>query len=115
MVIKRKSLEHIECTPGVLRDLVLYHDSKWLQSMRSRFVPANGSESIRNSVLAGRTGTRTNDSKPQHRWDAGIEFARAYLQSRGIALGNKNAISVSSRIREAVSFVHQPFFSGRTS
>ena len=35
MVIKRKSLEHIECTPGVLRDLVLYHDSKWLQSMRS--------------------------------------------------------------------------------
>ena len=31
MVIKRKSFEHIECTPGVLRDLVLYHDSKWLQ------------------------------------------------------------------------------------
>ena len=105
--------EHVERSPGVLKDLLLYHSSNWLQSMRSRLVPANGSESIRNSVLAGRTGTRNNDGKPQPRWNAGIELARAYLQSRGICQRNSNAISVSSRIREAVTYIRDQFFSGR--
>ena len=105
--------EHVERSPGVLRDLLLYHNSNWLQSMRSRFVPANGADGTRNSVLAGRTGTRTDDGKPQPRWEAGIELARAYVQSRGTCQRNKNAISVSSRIREAVSYIKEQFFSGR--
>ena len=96
-------------TTGVLKSLLLYHNSDWLQAQRSRFVPESGSACTRNSVLAGRTGTRANGGKPQQRWDDVIRLARAYLKSRRGALVNSNALSVSSRIRNAIAEIYEFF------
>ena len=94
---------------GVLKKLLLFHNSDWLQAQRSRFVPESGSANTRNSVLAGRTGTRANAGKPLQRWDDGICLARAFLRSRREALSNSHALSVSSRIRNAVSEIYKFF------
>ena len=95
----------------MLKDLLLHQNSDWLQARSSAFVPAKGSADTRNSLLAGRTGTRSNGGRPQQRWDAGVCLARHFLQSRGISLKGNNALSVSSRIRNAVAAV-QEFFNG---
>ena len=81
----------------------------WLQAQRSQFVPAWGSVSTRNSVLAGRTGTRANGGRPQQRWDAGICLAQAFLRSRRGSLANSHALSVSSRIRNAIREIYEFF------
>ena len=94
---------------GVLNKLLLYHNSDWLQAQRSQFVPAWGSVSTRNSVLAGRTGTRANGGRPQQRWDAGICLAQAFLRSRRGSLANSHALSVSSRIRNAIREIYEFF------
>ena len=104
--------EHVMRASGVLKDLLLSRNSDWLQAQRSRFVAERGSASSRNSVLAGRTGTRANGGKPQQRWEAGICLARAFLRSRQVSRCNTNALSVSSRIRNAVSEVYQFFNAG---
>ena len=90
---------------GVMKDLLLIRNSDWLQARRSRFVPQSDSATDRNSLLAGRTGTRANGGKPQQRWDAGISLARSFLRSRSGSLCSNNALSVSTRIRNAVSEV----------
>ena len=89
--------------------LLLFHNSAWLQAQRSQFVPAWGSASTRNSVLAGRTGTRANGGRPQQRWDAGICLAQAFLRSRRGSLANSHALSVSSRIRNAIREIYEFF------
>ena len=88
-------------TPGILRDLVMYKNSVWLQEQRSAFVPASGSGSTRNSIVAGRTGTRCNIGRPQPRWEAGIALARSFLAGRGHHMRGRNSLSVGSRIRSA--------------
>ena len=101
--------EHLHRDRGVLNKLLLYHNSDWLQAQRSQFVPAWGSVSTRNSVLAGRTGTRANGGRPQQRWDAGICLAQAFLRSRRGSLANSHALSVSSRIRNAIREIYEFF------
>ena len=103
--------EHVGRSRGVLKDLLQWKDSGWLQMQRSRFVSSNGSAYSRNSLTAGRTGTRARGRKPQPRWEAGVSLARAYLDSRGISQRGANAITVSSRIREAARAVRR-FFVG---
>ena len=101
--------EHVMRHEGVLKKLLLFHNSDWLQAQRSRFVPESGSATTRNSVLAGRTGTRAHARKPQPRWDEGIRLAQAFLGSRRGALNSGHALSVSSRIRNAINDVYQFF------
>ena len=103
--------DHVMRHPGALRNLLLTQNFDWLHAQRSRFVPADGSASTRNSLLAGRTGTRAIGGKPQVRWDAGIALARSFLNSRSDTLIGSNALSVSSRIRAAVAEISQ-FFIG---
>ena len=103
--------EHVDRSHGILKDLLQFKNSTWLVHQRSRFVSSRGDASSRNTLIAGRTGTRTLGRKPQPRWEAGVLLARAYLNSRGISLNGSNAISVTSRIREAVRSVTQ-FFTG---
>ena len=95
--------------PGALRNLLLTRNFEWLQAQRSRFVPADGSASTRNSLLAGRTGTWAIGGKPEFRWDSAIALARSLLNSRNHALIGSNALSVSSRIRAAVAEISQLF------
>ena len=101
--------EHVMRHPGILKDLLLWHNSDWLQAMRAHFVAQNGSEYTRNSFLAGRTGTRADGGRPQPRWDEGITLARAFLNSRSQSINGSNALSVTSRIREAVSQIYEFF------
>ena len=60
-----------------------------------------GSASSRNSLQAGRTGTRLNIGRPQPRWEAGVDLARSFLAGRGHHLRGGNSLSVGSRIRSA--------------
>ena len=106
--------EHIQRHPGVMRDLLMWHDSHWLQAQRSRFVAADGSATTRNSLIAGRTGTRASGGRPQPRWEEGIGLSKSLLNTRGITLNGSNALSISSRIREAVSQVYQFFTPANT-
>ena len=101
--------EHVLRGGGVLSDLVSWQNSDWLQSRRAAFVAQNGSASSRNSLFAGRTGTRCNIGRPQVRWDTGIALARGFLDSRWGALVGRNTLSVSSRIRNAVAAVSEFF------
>ena len=78
--------------------LLEYNNNSWLMLQRSRWVPTDG-DNIRNSIFAGRTGTRCNIGRPQVRWEAGVTLARELIQSRGIASRGGNAISIGTRIR----------------
>ena len=100
--------EHILRGGGVLRDLVMWKNSSWLEFQRSAWVTAGFSTS-RNSLTAGRTGTRCNIGRPQPRWEAGIALARSFLDTRQNALQGGNALSVGSRIRAAVQLVSEFF------
>ena len=88
-----------------MRNLLLVRNSDWLQAQRSQFVASNGSAARRNSLTAGRTGTRLNIGKPQARWDAGISLARVVLGSRSDSLSGSHSLSIGSRIRNAVAYV----------
>ena len=52
--------------------LLDHHNSVWLMHQRSQFV---SELSIRNSALAGRTGTRLNIGRPRVRWSDGLSVA----------------------------------------
>ena len=67
--------------------------------MRSAFVTELGT---RNSVLAGRTGTRLNIGRPQVRWCDGLCIAKHVLEGRQESQKGRNALSISVRIREAL-------------
>ena len=101
--------EHNMRAPSVLRDLVLYRDANWLQSQRWHYVVASGAAAIRNTIFAGRTGTRANIGRPQMRWEAGIALARSFLEGRRISVCGKNSLSVGSRIRNAAILLAEAF------
>ena len=63
------------------------------------FVTEHGT---RNSVLAGRTGTRLIIGRPQVRWCDGLGVAKHVLEGRQESLKGSNALSISVRIREAL-------------
>ena len=63
--------------------------------------------SSRNSMLAGRTGTRCNEGRPQVRWEHGISLAREVLNGRNTTQKGGNAMSISSRIKNALKSIAQ--------
>ena len=80
--------------------LLQYRDSVWLLHQRSQYV---SEFSIRNSVFAGRTGTRLNIGRPQVRWSDGLDVARSLCEIRSESVKGSNALSIGTRIREALS------------
>ena len=68
---------------------------------RAKWVSSNSID-CRNSCLAGRTGTRLNVGRPQPRWQEGIALAEEVLHNRNIALKGQNALTIGSRIRDAL-------------
>ena len=52
----------------------------------------------RNSVIAGRTGTRLNIGRPQVRWVNGVGIAKHVLEGRQQSIRGNNALSISVRI-----------------
>ena len=81
--------------------LIDYNNSDWLMHMRSFWVPSHG-DSSGYSLTGGRTGTRCSNGRPQPRWEEGITLAKAVVQSREMSNKGSNALSVGTRIREAL-------------
>ena len=82
--------------------LLRHRNEEWLVHQRAKWVPEN-STSQRVSVVAGRTDTRCNIGRPQVRWEAGVELAEQYLRSRTEAIRGGNALTVGTRIRQALA------------
>ena len=79
--------------------LIKMHDSTWLMHARSQWI---GEFSIRNSMFAGRTGTRLNIGRPQIRWQDGLKVAHSVLDSRDLSIKGSNSLSIAKRIRESL-------------
>ena len=92
--LKRAQNYHHPCNA-----LINAHGNSWLQSMRSVFVTEN---STKNSVLAGRSGTRLNIGRPQVRWSDGFDVAKLVVEGRQVSLVGGNSLSISNRIRDAL-------------
>ena len=84
--------------------LLEHHNSVWLMNQRSQFV---SEFSIRNSVFAGRTGTRLNVGHPQVRWSDGLSVAASVCEGRSESQRGANSLSIATRIREAVSALRE--------
>ena len=101
--------DHVMRHDCIMKSLVQHKNSAWLQTQRSYFVSSNGSTSTRNSLLAGRTGTRADGGRPQPRWESGISLARSLLQTRDVSARGNNSLSIGSRIRQAALLVAEFF------
>jgi len=93
-LMRASAYEH-PCT-----QLLRLHDSTWLMFKRALWV---SQYDTRNSVLAGRTGTRLNIGRPQVRWLDGVRVATSVCESRSVSKKGGNALSISSRIRESLN------------
>ena len=82
--------------------LITWHDSQWLLHQRSQWVAENSTDP-RNSLVAGRTGTRLNNGRPQTRWEERLVVAKAVLEGRSLAERGSNALSIGTIVREAVT------------
>ena len=85
--------------------LLDHHNSVWLMHQRSHFV---SERSFRNSVFAGRTGTRLNIGRPQVRWSDGLSVAASVCEGRAETQRGANSLSIATRIREALSVLREP-------
>ena len=92
-----------------------YYGSSRLLRMRSVWVASQNQEfsNVRNSLHAGRPGTRNNIRRPQVRWSEGVVLAKQVLQSRTIAQRGSNSITIGTITREAVqrsrAFIEEQF------
>ena len=97
---------------GCKYSCINYHNSDWLLHKRSEWVVSNGSNSSRNSVWAGRTGTILSIGWPQPRWEEVVALVRSVLPSRDAALRGNRPLGIVSRIKNAMSTLPE-FFSGQ--
>ena len=86
--------------------IMINKNQHWLQMQRVQWVYSNGSSS-RNTMLAGRTGTRCNIGRPQVRWDSGVELAQEVLKSKRLTQKGGKVMSISSRIKNALVAITQ--------
>ena len=100
--------DHIMRHPGIMKNLLLLRNVDWLRTQRSAFAPSFISESSRNSIEAGRIGTRLNVGGPQPPWEEGVALVKSLLDSRSVAQSG-HALSVGSRIREAAAALARLF------
>ena len=95
--VKRGLIHNHTCA-----QILAYKDSQWILHRRSEWVPENSGSNSRNSILAGRTGTRLNIGRPQQRWDQGVLLAKTVLEGRTMNLNQKNALTIGTQIRNAL-------------
>ena len=86
------------CSP-----LILFHNNSWLESRRAAFVNSQ------NSLLSDRPGTRLNIGRPQTRWAAGIDKAKAAVDARQAHRRGSNALTLGTRLREAIPQIRARF------
>ena len=72
---------------------------------RSHFV---SERSFRNSIFAGRTGTRLIIGRPQVRWCHGLSVASSVCEGRSESQRGANSLSIATRIRDALSALRGP-------
>ena len=61
-----------------------------------------GIDDIRNSLIAGRSGTKLNIGRPQQRWEQGVALARQCLAERTAHTIGNNSLSIGSIVRGAI-------------
>ncbi len=100
-------LKRSDCRGDVLSMLVSYRGAEWLRSQRSHFVSSNSEPwaASRNSIFAGRTGTRVVHTRPQARFHDGFEIARALLGQHHAQLNSNNALSLYCVFDRAMSVI----------
>jgi len=70
--------------PHICNNLLDSHGSEWLAMQRSVGVTSKPrTPNPRNSVWAGRTGTRLNIGRPQVRWKDGVSYAKSMCAFTG--------------------------------
>ena len=72
----------------------------WLRSRRQIYVAENENGYARNSLHAGRTGTRLNIGRPQTRWSEGALFAKRILEISSASRRNNNARTIGTMYSE---------------
>jgi len=80
-------------------NILTFHNNEWLQMQRSLYT---GIDDIRNSLIAGRSGTRLNIGRPQQRWEQGVALARQCLAERTAHTIGNNSLSIGSIVRSAI-------------
>ena len=78
--------------------VLIYHNEHWLIQQRANFATDG-----RNTLLAGRTGTRLNIGRPQTRWETGHATAVQMLGHRTTNDRSSNMLSVGTIFREVVT------------
>ena len=56
----------------------------------------------RNTLSAGRTGTRLNIGRPQTRWSDGISLAKLCIAERDTHFKGKHSLSIGNIVRNAM-------------
>ena len=79
--------------------LLTHKNQEWLLQQRALFVNSQ------NSLVAGRTGSRLNNGKPQPRWSEGSDLACSILDLSRSGSGSSQNVSISTRIRDAVQSI----------
>ena len=98
--------------PHIINNLLDFHGQDWLVQQRSPWVVSNSRfENPRNSVWAGRTGTRLNIGRPQTRWVDGVTNAKV-IESLNATGDPGHAITVGTLyspahglVRSAVAYL----------
>ena len=78
-----------------VKKLLEFRDADWLREQRARWVPVS-CLAPRNSVHAGRTGTRSLGGRPQVRWVEGVEIAACVLQKSTKPAKGNNSLTIGS-------------------
>ena len=95
-IMRGAEYNHICCR------ILNHHDNNWLLSLRSMWVGGREGGNSRNSLFAGRTGTRLNVGRPQVRWEDGVRNAEAVIEANPIALHGRSVRTIGTIIHEAM-------------
>ena len=92
-------------SPHICNNLLDFHSSKWLVMQRSAWVSSNArTHNPRNSLWAGRTGTRLNIGRPQVRWKDGVSYAKSMCEQPSLGVFG-HALTVCNLYRRAQGLV----------
>ena len=102
-----KHLDRAVARESVLGRLLRWHGAEWLRGERANYVSSDSRDytNVRNSVFAGRTGTRAVSTRPQVRWDDGLELAIAVREQDRRQRNSSHSLSMYSVFARAVSYV----------
>ncbi len=101
-----------------LAKLWTWHDQRWLQEQRSRFVAstsmfaANVLNNPRNNIWAGNTGTRARALRPQPRFCESLNLAREVVSHKRESRSSQHVLSIHTILQRASAQIRGLFSDG---